>query len=396
MKSRISGSDELSAAWSAFCERINDMGRKILTEGFPGAGENPEAGFRMLANLVSVGIQWNLNFSDPEHPAFYRITDDVTRIASSNADMLYLFARIRSDLTYRISGKTRGADFSVEVIINHDFSSYEGMRTPVSLNASECEIRPDGSFEIYVGTVKHGKNFIETDPEWKNVLILLREYHDDWENTPKGEYNIDLVPPADLPPFFSGAEMIGVMEETVGWVERAADTFGRFADHIPNSVHENQIPALSFLAEGGRFLSYAFGKYRLAGDEAMIIEFAPPAAYFYSFQTNNLWGEPQDWANRITSLNTNQISVDTDGMVRIILAHADPGVRNWLDTAGFAKGMIVHRARLLAPTDAPKCTVLPFAHIRDHLPSETPTISREERNAQISGRRAAIARRFRN
>ena len=43
------------------------------------------------------------------------------------------------------------------------------------------------------------------------------------------------------------------------------------------------------------------------------------------------------------SLNGHQASIDEDGMLRVVIAHEDPGIANWLDTAGHSAGPIILR-----------------------------------------------------
>ena len=57
----------------------------------------------------------------------------------------------------------------------------------------------------------------------------------------------------------------------------------------------------------------------------------------------NLWGESLDFANHQASLNGFQAEVDDDGVLRFVVAHRDPGVPNWLDTAGHARGALALR-----------------------------------------------------
>ena len=46
---------------------------------------------------------------------------------------------------------------------------------------------------------------------------------------------------------------------------------------------------------------------------------------------------------RQVSLNRNQIQYEADGSYRIVVAHRDPGVPNWIDAAGLPTGMIFWR-----------------------------------------------------
>ncbi|MGH9025778.1 MAG: hypothetical protein ACRDWD_06650, partial [Acidimicrobiia bacterium] len=53
---------------------------------------------------------------------------------------------------------------------------------------------------------------------------------------------------------------------------------------------------------------------------------------------NEAWFESLDIANRVVNLNGHQMHVDDDGKWRVVVAHYDPGVPNWLDTEGRRSG----------------------------------------------------------
>jgi hypothetical protein len=49
------------------------------------------------------------------------------------------------------------------------------------------------------------------------------------------------------------------------------------------------------------------------------------------------------YLGRRVSLNRRQVTCEKDGSFVIVLAHKDPGMPNWIDTAGLATGMIFWR-----------------------------------------------------
>ena len=69
-----------------------------------------------------------------------------------------------------------------------------------------------------------------------------------------------------------------------------------------------------------------------------------------------------EYRHRQSSLNQMQLTLEPDGSFRIVVAHSDPGVPNWLDTEGHVEGSIFWRF-LLPETDptAMECTVVAVA-----------------------------------
>ena len=147
---------------------------------------------------------------------------------------------------------------------------------------------------------------------------------------------------------------------------------------------------------------YAGGVFELAPDEALVIENRIPVAPNYiGFQLANLWGESLDYANRLGSLNGHQMHIDGDGVRRLVVAHRDPGVPNWLDTSGHREGFLAPRwaySETPAPEDWPSITArkVPFDQIRSHLPASTPRVTPQQRREQIAVRQRHVQRRFRS
>ena len=85
------------------------------------------------------------------------------------------------------------------------------------------------------------------------------------------------------------------------------------------------------------------GSWEIAPDEALVIEVEPPEGLYWSYSLGNPWWETIDYGSHQSSLNGHQATVDDDGVLRTVIAHEDPGVANWLDTAGHSVGPIILR-----------------------------------------------------
>jgi hypothetical protein len=55
---------------------------------------------------------------------------------------------------------------------------------------------------------------------------------------------------------------------------------------------------------------------------------------------HNHWMETLDYRFHPVVLNNGTAHVEPDGSVRVVVAHTDPGVPNWLSTAGHARGTV--------------------------------------------------------
>jgi hypothetical protein len=184
-------------------------------------------------------------------------------------------------------------------------------------------------------------------------------------------------------------------------------TYGEREGTIPGVAFKrngfNQINVASGATGGGMSTNlYAGGVFELAPDEALIIENRIPLKPNYvGFQLSNLWGESIEYANRTGSLNGHQMAVDPDGVIRLVVAHRDPGVPNWLDTSGHREGFLAPRwAYSETPEQAQwpsvTATKVRFEDIGQHLHESTPAVSAEQRRAQVAIRQRHVQRRFRS
>jgi len=102
--------------------------------------------------------------------------------------------------------------------------------------------------------------------------------------------------------------------------------------------------------------SYYEGAFELEDEEALLLEVkAPEDCTYWSVILGDDLHRTLDWANNHSSLNNFQGKTDSDGTLRFVIAGKDPGVANWLDTAGHPQGVV--QGRWLGGTSNPVPTV---------------------------------------
>jgi hypothetical protein len=62
-------------------------------------------------------------------------------------------------------------------------------------------------------------------------------------------------------------------------------------------------------------------------------------------------------------VNQHTARYERDGSVRIVVAHTDPGVGNWMDTAGHRHGTMGLRWNQATADVVPTCRVVPLADV---------------------------------
>ena len=136
------------------------------------------------------------------------------------------------------------------------------------------------------------------------------------------------------------------------------------------------------------------GRWELGPDEALVLEVQPPQGVYWSYSLGNPWWETIHYGRHQSSLNAHQAAVDSDGLVRVVLCDHDPGVANWLDTAGHSNGAMILRCVRTATAPTPSARVVPCDAIASALPADTKMVTTDKRAAVLERRRRAVHDRF--
>jgi hypothetical protein len=86
--------------------------------------------------------------------------------------------------------------------------------------------------------------------------------------------------------------------------------------------------------------------------------------------------------------------VDDDGVLRTVIAHEDPGVANWLDTAGHSVGPIILRCVRTETAPVPTMRLVKFSELEKAVPAVTHRVTPDERRTIMAARRLAVSNRF--
>jgi len=326
------------SAWRAFCGRLADAGEVVLREASPDSPLDRAEGYRYLSRLLRLALEKFVEHADPTVPAFYRLSHETAKIGCDNPDSFYQNAEIDGRYEYRLRG-TRGS------VAYLGFGSYYGAygrpaRSGCSgyLEADELEIAPDGSFEIAVSRERRPGNWLPMEPD--TCMLIVRQNVLDAERETLARLEIERVdgegPPRPLDPATLGR----ALRDAAGFVDGTARLFADWAEGF--AAQPNRLlpldPARTGGAHGDPNIHFHMGYWQLAPDEALVIELRPPRCLYWNFQLNNHWMESLDYRHHRIHLNRHTARADADGCVRIVVAHHDPGVANWIDTAGHARG----------------------------------------------------------
>lgn len=384
------------AGWDAMVDGLRDLPRQMLAR-LPADQQNDpqmqqEVARLALAALGSVTL--DTLGGDADYPQFLPTIGQVLGVGQPNADTIYRAARISPTGVYRLTG-TRGSlnQAVIGQVVPRNAETGQG-RAHLDINA--LPVDGEDRFSVIISAQRpegYTGEWWELRSAANRLLLRLVSY--DWASEVSPTLALERIDQ----PMGRGRVPAAVLEQRLRAMPVAMGFLGpMFVDHaeqIRAEGYVHRFKPLDMTSGGGLDGQYYYETvYDLADDEALIIETEVPAVCPYRslILTNEIY-ETTDWYNNHSSLNGHQAPVDSDGRWRIVVSARDPGVRNWLDTAGYGEGMIQGRWTQCSSTPIPSITVVPFAELAAHLPADVARVTPEERDEILRARRQAMMQR---
>jgi Protein of unknown function (DUF1214) len=328
-------------------------------------------GFRNALHLVSAGIDFYLE-GDPDHPEFVKMVSPTRRFGGDNPDAIYHFARLRGDRRYRIRGRKGDEVYLSFTVHGRNEEGRLGLTAePVlaDVNDRHMQVGPDGRYEVILSPDEQPGNWIRLPP---NAASLIVRHYFEGEGRAAAdpdtriELRIErLDEPGPRPPL-SDESMAQRIRDVTAFVRGATlDMMGPrvnppFVSEVPNELGTPMVFRASGEGVWGAVdIAYAMGPFALGPDEALVMEGRFPECAFANVVLWNRHMQCLEFRDRVVSLNRRQTRLAPDGSYRIVVAHRDPGVPNWLDTEGHASGLVFWRFLLPQGTpERPRCRVV--------------------------------------
>ena len=419
--------DQLRAAWDEMIGALQEVREVIGVPDrmpAPGNDRNLAEGYRYLMGFFHFAVE-RAFCEDPVRPHFRNALSIINRSTIDNPDAIYFYAPIEGRRAYTLRGEVgdtqhwrggeaapRGRKAPHYLIFEASWGELAGDSGDLSelrpgvksqtgrIDSTAIEVDADGSFEIlfaperpanhtgnYVSTLKvegrpHPLN-PEQPAERYAMYVSGRQIFNDWNR--EDAIHFEMTP----------VDEAGTAAEAYS-PDAAAEQLRRFGALVRNQMHfwnafwtipmgtygarEGSMPGVAFPrnafnqmnaasgATGGGMSTnlYAGGVAELGPDEALIIENRvklPPQ--YIGFQIGNLWGESIEYGNSVGSRNGHQSRVDDDGVIRLVVAHEDPGVPNWLDTCGHSEGAMCWRWIRAVEHPQPATRVVPLSELKN-------------------------------
>jgi hypothetical protein len=402
-----SSDQPLRDAWQTFCRELAAAGERVFKDYNPATPLHRADAFRFLTQNLGQAFDLGLETRDPRYPALHPFCTPTRKLGGDAADFTYLQAWIDGHTTYRIWGNRGSARFINFTLQGRRPDKQPGTDWPslhdpfgdipeANLFGHELKTLADGSFELFLGGEQRGPNWLPTTPETRK--LFLRQGFDRWDELPAQLYieNIGMAAPKPSP---TPDAMIEAMQWAGKFVVALMDDW---PDHpyqyspFVDPVNVNRFPAAPGTAgqdDQRRGRAVAHMCWELRDDEALIIEF-DAHDNFWMLSNAGVFFNSLDYLYRPVSYTTSRTTVDSDGKVRLVLCHSDPGYHNWLDTQGMQRGNITYRNLLSTHATEFHTRLIKCSELSDTLSKDTARVSNQQRIAQMKTRYESIRRRY--
>jgi len=392
---------QMNQVWSQFAQEIEALGELVEDAPFNRDERTAAEGYRHLARYLSSMIAKQTDHSNPSYPQFVRFPNSVARIGWDNPDNPYLSAPVRGDHSYRIRGNVANFDLVTFNVYSGmlGYTPMADMRTISSIASEDLEVDENGDFELILSAQKQPGNWLALASDADNVVI--RRLVSNWQQSDEGSWEIlNLTTLGTSAPLATPEEIAAQLTESVKMVRGVREVLTlahRFLFQLKLEPNEVDVPAVGdpALPMSDPFQATTRAYFKLAEDEALLIEVPEVACKFTNIQLANPWMESLDYASRQSSLNNHTAHVNADGIIRYVISQQDPGVANWLDTAGYPEGSLFARWTYCDsyPSEL-SASVVKLSDLGALLPSDTPPVNADQRAQVIAARQSAISRRY--
>lgn len=376
--------------WKDYIATLNAAGEQVIGNVYN--NQNPQdrqEAWNLLFGELSRG--WltfaTVDANDPEFVPSYNMGYN---IAAPNPDYVYSGTPIDGHGVYRLRGN-KGSNLFNFIQLSGPSNSEDPAQSKNSMfnyfRLDQVPASADGTFDFILSAERpsgYTGHWVKMDP--RSTSMFMRTVSYDWlhERDPVvGIERLDAPVSAGRP----SAEMTSRrLTALMAFVKRDSMIWFNHMKDLQTRNMWNRIGVEPWGTFPGQV--YLEGLYRIADDEALVLETTvPDKCLYWSFLVGDMQFRTIDYANHQASLNGFQARRDSDGKFRAVIAKRDPGVPNWLDTGGYNEGVIQTRWNTCDSAPVPTAKVVKLSALRSTLPKDTPTVSAETRDRQLRDRR---------
>jgi hypothetical protein len=304
-------------------------------------------------------------------------------VAVDNPDNMNREVPIDGASSYELDIQFAENPASMSIVVEIEPAHHAGIGEFVaSLPPQVLDPQPSKHILVTVGPDEAGDRpyHIRTQPG--RLQLYIRDSHADWRQKP-AKIAVRRITTATAP---ERSE-----DELAAAIIAGMTPFVRFWSGFKNTFLGPPEPNI-LVGPQGRIGGWGFlagGKYKLAEGQGLLVTIDRANAAYNGFQVTDLWTIAPDPVWRTPSRNKTQSQASADGTVSFIIAAADPGIVNWIDTCGLTEGWMLLRWQGVPEDADPKNFIREVRLIKlEDVPAGLPRIDLAGRRAEIVGRAA--------
>ena len=381
------GEADLPAAWAHLLDRLATAGELVAASDVNRNSVDHASGMRHLLVLLAVGVDEALRADpDPVLAVSRTSTDDILTWGMECPDCIYFRATLRGGETYRLFGNRGTARYV-------GLQTMDGIASTANCLVDDLEVDDDGNFEVVLSGQRQQGDWLRVAGD--HPTLVVRHFFYDWDAEKPSSLQIQRIGDAVEPEVRTVDTEMAVSQQIRALGDFVHDNLKFFLDFNAGPPTNGFMPPIDRSDIGAAAENRpVIGRYDLGPDEALILEVEPPDGVYWGYSLGNQWWETIHYGRHQSSLNAHQAVIDSDGIVRVVISARDPGVANWLDTAGHSNGAMILRCVRTETAPTPSARVVAFADIASELPPGTARVNPRQRAAVIAGRRRAVHARF--
>ncbi|HKQ84019.1 MAG TPA: DUF1214 domain-containing protein [Steroidobacteraceae bacterium] len=398
MTTRSPTSEGLQKAWQNYHAELEKM--RLKMESTPRYQQTPQhraKGYHTLMEMQAMAY----NFAVAPRMLNPRIfvnsgwqTGQYT-LGQNGQDFVYGVAFVDGRHTYRMKGRLGDITLFLLQTLSGLFGE-AGVKVDGNYDLADLHVEKDGTFEFILSPTKQPGNWVKLNPEVDFQFMLIRRALPKWDGD-QGELTLERI--TELPETyydadeFDEAAVARRIDRATLFVRYLMEVFNinLYDMYLNNAGGEKNkltlLPGTVTSEVGSPSSNYAMAVFELQPDEALLIEMdkLPDGAY-WSFQLGDVWSRSLEFTSRQSSLNDIEAVPDSDGVLRIVVAHKDPGVNNWLDPCGRIEGTIVFRNYRAKTSPVPKSRKIKLSEVHA-LMSKSRRVTPKDRQDGLARRR---------